>query len=70
MSVLEIVNNFELINGVKVPYSIEGRREGDLEKIYCDNTKAKEELLWSPKKNIDDICEDSWNFIKQNNQIS
>ena len=40
LSVLELINNFERATGVKVPYHIGARREGDIEKIWADPTKA------------------------------
>ena len=65
-SVLDIVNTFEKVNGVKVPYKIAPRRAGDLAELYADPTKAKEELGWVAEKNLEDMCRDSWNFAKTN----
>ena len=64
-SVLDIVNAFEKTTGKKVPYKIAPRREGDIAICYADPTKAKEELGWKAQKNIEDMCIDSWNFIKR-----
>lgn len=63
-SVLDMVNTFEKVNEVKVPYKIAPRRAGDLAEMYADPTKAKEELGWVATKNLDDMCRDSWNFAK------
>lgn len=68
VSVLELVNSFEKINGVKVKYKIVGRRSGDLAEMYADPSKALKELGWKTEKTIDDMCRDSWNFMK--NQIN
>lgn len=64
-SVLDMVNTFEKVNNVKVPYKIAPRRSGDLAEMYADPTKAKEELGWVAKMNLEDMCKDSWNFAQK-----
>lgn len=64
-SVLDMVKTFEKVNNVKVPYKIAPRRAGDLPEMYADPTKAKEELGWVAKKNLSDMCRDSWNFAQK-----
>ncbi len=66
-SVLDVVNSFEKSTGVKVPYKIAPRRSGDVAMCYADPSKAKEELGWVAEKTLEDMCKDSWNFIKKNN---
>lgn len=63
-SVLELVNAFEKVNNIKVPYKIVARRSGDLGKIYADPSKANEELGWRAEKSLEDMCRDAWNFEK------
>lgn len=65
-SVLELVKTFEKVNNIKIPYKIAPRRAGDLDEFYADPTKAKLELDWCTKKGIEDMCKDSWNYIKNN----
>jgi UDP-glucose 4-epimerase len=65
-SVLEIIKTFEEVNGIKVNYKIVDRRPGDIASCYADPTKAKEELNWIAEKEIDEMCKDSYNFIKKN----
>ena len=64
-SVLEIVQAFEKVNGVKVPYEIKPRRAGDIATCYADPTRAKEQLGWVAEKTLDDMCKDTWNFAKK-----
>jgi len=52
-SVLEIINAFKDL-GVEVPYKFYPRREGDIQKIYGDISKAKDVMSWSPKRTIID----------------
>lgn len=65
-SVLDVVHAFEKVNNVKVPYSIKPRRPGDIATCYCNPAKAKAELGWYAKYNLEDMCADSWNFQVQN----
>ena len=66
-SVLDLVKTFERVNNVKVNYKIVGRRAGDIAACYADNTKAKEELGFSPSKTLEDMCKDSYTYILKNN---
>ncbi len=61
-SVLEVVKAFEKASGKKVNYKIAPRRPGDIAQCYADPSKAKELLGWEAKFNIDDMCNDNWNF--------
>ena len=67
-SVLDILKAFEKVNGVKVNYKIAPRRPGDIAICYADPTKAKEALHWQAQRGIEEMCRDSWNFLKQNPQ--
>ncbi|MCD8027564.1 MAG: UDP-glucose 4-epimerase GalE [Erysipelotrichaceae bacterium] len=64
-SVLDIVNAFERVNNIKIPYVIKDRRPGDIATCYADPTRAKEELGWVAEKTLDDMCKDTWNFAKK-----
>ncbi|MBR6312952.1 MAG: UDP-glucose 4-epimerase GalE, partial [Oscillospiraceae bacterium] len=63
-SVLEIVNAFERVNGVKIPYEFAPRRAGDIASFYADPSKAERVLGWHAEKTIDDMCRDSWRWQK------
>ncbi|MBQ3084207.1 MAG: UDP-glucose 4-epimerase GalE [Clostridia bacterium] len=65
-SVLDMVHAFEKASGVKVNYKIVGRRPGDVESLYADTAKAKEEIGFVAEKNLDDMCADLWNWQKNN----
>ncbi len=64
-SVLDLVTNFEKVNGVKVNYKIGARRPGDIASCYADPSKAKEELGWVAERGIEEMCRDAWNFAKK-----
>ena len=63
-SVLDMVKAFEKATGEKVPYKIAPRRPGDIAKCYANPKKANEELNWKANKTLEDMCKDSWNYIK------
>ena len=54
------------MNSCDVPYTISDRREGDLEEVYADANKVKNEIGWEAKRSLEDICKDGFNFIKNN----
>ncbi len=62
-SVLDLVDNFEKVNHVKVPYRIIGRREGDIASCYADPSRAYKELDWKAELGLEDMMKDSYNFI-------
>jgi len=65
-SVLEIISAFERNSGVKIPYEIGERRDGDLPEFWADAAKAERELGWRAKRGIDEMCRDSWNWQRKN----
>ena len=65
-SVLDLVKAFGKACGKEIPYEIKPRRAGDISTCYADPSLAKEELGWTAQKNLDDMCEDSWRWQKNN----
>lgn len=60
LSVLEILNAFERITGVKVNYECVERRSGDVEKVYADTTFANRELGWKTTHTLEDMIRSAW----------
>ncbi len=68
-SVLEIIKAFESSTGVKLDYAIGARRNGDIEKIFGDVSKAERDLGWKAELGISEMMSSAWaweNYIKQN----
>jgi len=65
LSVLELIHAFEKATGVKVPYKIVGRREGDIEQIWADPRYANEVLGWKAVESIEDTLRSAWNWQKK-----
>lgn len=61
-TVLEVINAFEKVNGVKLNYTIGPRRAGDVVSIYANNNKAKNELGWIPACSLDDMMASAWKW--------
>ena len=65
-SVLDVIHAFSKAVGKEIPYVIKPRRAGDIATCYSDVTKAKVELGWEAKRNLDDMCRDAWNWQSKN----
>ena len=69
-SVLELINHFQEVNKVEVPYIFSERRTGDSPYVVADNSKAKKLLNWEPKRDISSMCVDGWRWQKLNLKIN
>jgi UDP-glucose 4-epimerase len=65
-SVLEVIAAFEQASGRSIPYTIVERRPGDIAATYADPTKAKDELKWTAKRDLNMMCEDAWRWQSAN----
>ena len=64
-SVLDLLQSFQRVNGLKIPYTMAPRRDGDIAECYADVSKARRLLGWKAEKSLDDMCRDSWNWTKK-----
>jgi UDP-glucose 4-epimerase len=64
VSVLEMVNTFEKVTGVKLNYQIVGRRAGDIEQVWADTKFANEELGWKAQSTLDETLVSAWKWEK------
>lgn len=62
VSVLELIHSFEKATGEKVPYHIAARREGDIEAIWADPTKANKILHWEAQTSLEDTLLSAWKW--------
>ncbi|MDQ3021918.1 MAG: UDP-glucose 4-epimerase GalE [Bacteroidota bacterium] len=63
-SVLEVINAFEEVAGMKLNYRIGPRRTGDVVSIYSDIKKANEVLGWTAERDLKNMILNSWNWEK------
>ncbi len=60
VTVLEAINAFEAVTGVKLNYTRGPRRPGDVAAVYADYARAARLLGWQPQYNIRDIMQTAW----------
>ncbi|MGN1234732.1 MAG: UDP-glucose 4-epimerase GalE [Christensenellaceae bacterium] len=65
-SVLDVISAFERATGRKIPYVFGARRAGDIPVSYADATKAKREMGWTPRYDLERMCLDAWRFQSMN----
>lgn len=65
-SVLDIIDNFKKVTNIDIPYEIVDRRSGDIDKCYADVAKAEKYLGWKAQRGLQEMCEDSWRWQKNN----
>ncbi len=70
VTVLEAVNAFEKVNGLKFKHRVGPRRPGDVVAIYANNDKAKNLLGWSAKRSIEDIMRTAWEWEKRRSEVA
>lgn len=63
-SVMEVINTFEEVTGIKLNYKIGPRRNGDVVSIYSDTKKANEVLGWKAGRDLNNMILTSWNWEK------
>jgi UDP-glucose 4-epimerase len=62
VTVLEAIQSFEKVSGVKLNYEIGPRRPGDIVAIYANNDKARNQLGWQIKYSLDDMMRTAWQW--------
>ena len=61
-STLELVTTLEKATGVKVNWKYGPRREGDIEKIWGDCSKANNVLGWKAESPLEDVLASAWKW--------
>lgn len=69
VTVLEAIQSFEKMSQQKLNYVIGNRRAGDVEAIYANNDKAKQQLNWQCKFSLDDAMLSAWKWEQQMQQL-
>ena len=64
VSVLELVNAFQKVNGVKLNYKFAPRRSGDVTAIWADPSLANEKLGWKAERSVEDTLKSAWDWEK------
>ena len=62
VTVLELIQSFEKVSGIKLNYTIGARRPGDVVAVYANNSLAKNALGWQPQFTLDQMMETAWKW--------
>ena len=65
VSVLELVNAFEKVNGLKLNWKYAPRRAGDVVAIWADSTLANKELGWKAERSVEETLAAAWAWEKK-----
>jgi UDP-glucose 4-epimerase len=63
-SVLDMLRSFEKACGHPVPHEVKPRRPGDVASCYANPAKAAAVLGWRATREIDEMCESTWQWCK------
>ncbi|MCL1964305.1 MAG: UDP-glucose 4-epimerase GalE [Firmicutes bacterium] len=64
-SVLSIIRAFEKACGHAIPYTVTGRRPGDIGTCYADTEKARRLYGFEARRTLEEMCADGWRFAKE-----
>ena len=62
VSVLQLIDEFEAATSVKVPHRIAARREGDIEKVWANPSRANKVLGWKADTPLADTLRSAWKW--------
>lgn len=65
VSVLELVNAFEKVNGLKLNYKFAPRRAGDVTAIWADPSLANRKLGWRAERSVEETLASAWAWEKR-----
>ena len=64
ITVLEAIQAFEKVAGIKLNYEIGPRRSGDIVAIYANNDYAVQKLGWTCQYDLDEMMRTAWEWEK------
>jgi len=65
-SVMDVLKAYSDVVGRPIPYQVVDRRPGDIATCYADPSLAEKLLGWKARRNLDQMCADSWRWQSQN----
>ena len=65
-SVLEVINNFSQVSHKAIPYAFNPRRAGDVAANYANPALAKTLFGWTAKRDLKQMCADTWRWQSNN----
>ena len=64
-TVFELINTFQKVNHIKIPYSFSSRRKGDYGLVVADISLITKLVNWKAKRSLEQMCKDGWNWQKK-----
>lgn len=61
-TVIEVIDAFESVSGIKLPHVFVDRRAGDIPACYADTTYANNELGWKAKSDLNTAVKTAWQW--------
>jgi UDP-glucose 4-epimerase len=68
-SVLDLIQAFEQVSSIQIPYEIVDRRAGDIAICYADPLLAEQLIGWKATYDLKQMCQDSWRWQKMSAQV-
>lgn len=65
-SVLQVIEAFERVSGRRIPFTVSGRRPGDVAECWADVSKAERELGWKAGLGLECMIADAWRWQVSN----
>lgn len=65
VSVMELVQTFQKVNGIRLNYRIAPRRSGDVTAIWADTALANRELGWKATRTLEQTLASAWAWEKR-----
>ena len=65
-SVMDVLKAYSDVVGRPIPYQVVDRRPGDIATCYADPSLAEKLLGWKARRNLGQMCADSWRWQSQN----
>lgn len=65
VSVLELLNTFEKVNDLKLPYRMTDRRPGDVPAVWAETSRANEVLGWKAENSLEQTLRSAWKWEKR-----
>ena len=62
VTVLEAINAFEKVSGIKLNFETGPRRPGDVEAVYANNDLARNTLGWTPQFSLEQMMDTAWKW--------
>ena len=61
-SVMEVIESFERISGLRLNYEIVDRREGDVPQLFASTDLAYQKLGWKAELGLDEMIDSAWRW--------